>query len=236
MAENDDIGTADAHALLILDGAGFKAMIRAGRVKPVAPDRWRIADIVRARIKSLIEAATYYTTPHMAEAFGISHQRVAQLRDEGVLHYDGKNRFHRDDTTRAYTAWQRAQDRRAKTTTSESRVRDARATEIEIRTAERSRQLIAIDEALESNATICGYVRTEFGGLAARVTRDLPLRRDIEKAVNDSLARIATRLVEEAANLETGRVPVDAVADDAAGSMGETESALPAIGGPTGSA
>lgn len=233
MAEDHDIGTGDAHALLGLDAASFKTLTRTARVKPVAPDRWRIADVVRARIKSLIDAATYYTTPRMAEAFGISHQRVAQLRDEGVLNYDGKNRFHRDDTTRAYTAWQRAQDRTAKKTTSESRVRDARATEIEIRTAERSRQLIDIDEALESNAAICGYVRTEFGGLAARVTRDLALRREIEKAVNDSFARIASRLVEEAANLETGRAPFDAVADDAAGRMGEDESALPANGGAT---
>jgi hypothetical protein len=236
MAENDDIGTADAHALLILDGTEFKALAKAARIKPVAPDRWRVVDIVHARIRSLIEAATYYSTPRMAEAFGISHQRVAQLNAEGVLQYAGKNKYHRDDTTRAYTGWQRQQTTSKHRSTSESRVREARATEIEIRTAERSRHLIAIDEALESNAAVCGYVRTEFGGLAARITRDLALRRDIEKAVNDSFARIAGRLAEEARNLETGRAPVDAVADDAAGRMGEGEPKLPAIGGPTGSA
>ena len=236
MAENDEIGTAEAHALLILDGAEFKALARAARIKPTESGRWRIADVVRARIRSLIDAATYYTTPRMAEAFGISHQRVAQLRDEGVLSYDGKNRFHRDNTTRAYATWQRNQLKSLHTNTSEGRVREARATEIEIRTAERSRKLIAIDEALESNAAVCGYMRTEFGGLAARVTRDLVLRRDIEKAVNDSFARIASRCIEEARYLETGRVPVDAVADDAAGPMGEGESSVPAIGGDTGSA
>jgi hypothetical protein len=184
----------------------------------------------------LIDAATFYTVSDIAHAFGISDERVRRLTVEGVLKFAGKHRYHRDDTTRAYTAWQRDQQRLANRTTSESRVRDARATEIELRTAARARRLIEIDEALESNAILCGFVRTEFGGLAARVTRDLVLRRDIEKAVNDSLARIASRLDEEAANLETGRAPIDAVADDVAGSMGEDKSKLPAIGGASGSA
>lgn len=238
MAETDQdgtIGTAEARALLILDKTEFKALAR-GRVKPVAPDRWRIVDVVRARIRALLDAATYYSTPKIARAFGISDERVRQLTVEGVLRYAGKNRYHRDDTTRAYTAWQREHTTSVHRNTSESRVRDARATEIEIRTAERTRRLIATDEALESNALLCGVVRTEFGGLAARVTRDLVLRREIEKAVNDSFARIASRLDEEAANLEAGRVVDDAVADDVAGPMGEGEPKLPAVIGGAGSA
>lgn len=238
MADGQDpeLGTNEARELLALDAKEFKTLVRLSRVKETAPGRWRIADVVRARIKALIVQASFYTTPAMAKALGISDERVRQLMNEGVLKQSAYNKFHRDDTTRAYASMLRDQRHLVNRTTSESRVRDARATEIEMRTAERSRKLIPLDEALESNASVCGAVRTEFGGLAARVTRDLVLRREIEKAVNDCFARIANRLAEEGRRLATGGDADDAVTDDAAGSMGEDESALPADGGATGSA
>ena len=73
MPEIEDIGTVDARALVKLESAEFKALTVAARVKPVAPDRWRIVDIVHARIKALIDAATYYTTPGIARR--VRHKR-----------------------------------------------------------------------------------------------------------------------------------------------------------------
>jgi hypothetical protein len=54
-------------------------------------------------------------------------------------------------------------------------------------------------------------VRTEMGGVAARVTRDLALRRVIEKAINDALGRIVERLRRESAALRSGNQATDAV-------------------------
>ena len=222
--DDDDGSVAKAPILTMVDRPEFDKLPRNTRIT------------LRTRLRNVVEAATYYSTPRMARALGISDERVRQLTAEGVLRYAGKNKYNRDATTRRYCAWQRDESRLAARRGPESRVREARAIEIEMRTAERARRLIATEEALESNAAVCGFVRTEFGGLAARVTRDLVLRRDIEKAVNNSFARIASRCVEEARNLETGGATFDADADDAAGSMGEDESALPAVVGNTGSA
>jgi hypothetical protein len=240
MADKDDAGTVNTALavwlLLLNDPAELKGLVRAGWFQAIGPDRWKVSTIVQGRIRALLLAVSKYTGPQMANALGLGIERVRILTNEGVLKQSGKGKYDRDETTRNYVTWLRDQNRLANKTTSEGRVRDARATEIEIRTAERSRRLITLDEAQESNAIVCGTVRTEFGGFAARFTRDLALRRDIEKAVNESLARIADRLNAEALALATGRRADDAVADDDTGPMGEEQSQLSAIGSPAGSA
>lgn len=231
MADEPEQGTCDsalANRLLLLDDpTDLRRLARAGWFKPIGSDKWRVVDIVQGRIKQLMALAATYSTPQIASVLGLSAERVRQLTVEGVLKATGKARYDRDETVRDYILYQRDQNKLANRSTSESRVRDARATEIEVRTAERTRGLIPIDEAMDSNAILCGFVRTEFGGLAARLTRDLPLRREIEKAVNESLARIADRLNEEAENLAAGRVADEAVADDDARPMGGAQSQVP---------
>lgn len=229
--ESGIVNTPLATSLLLLETPDeLKRMVREGWFKPLAPDRWRIISIVHGRIRALMALAQVYDAGQLANALGITRERIRQLTLDGVLKTVGPKKYNRDQATRDFVHWQRDQNRHADKSTSESRVRDARAAEIEIRTAERTRRLITLDEALDSNAMLCGIVRTELGGLAARVTRDLALRRDIEKAVNDSLARIAHWLNAEAESLEVGRDADDAVADDDAGPMGGAQSQLPANG------
>lgn len=240
LEQQESAGTCDssvANRLLLLDDPGeLKRLSQHGWFRPIAPNKWFVVDLVHGRIKQLVALASTYGAPQMAGVLALTAVRVRQLTDEGILKTVAKGRYNRDDTARDYINWLRGQNKLANRTTSESRVREARATEIEIRTAERTRELISLDEALESNALLVGYVRTEFGGLAARITRDLTLRREIEKAVNGSLARIADRLNEEAENLAAGRVADEAVADDAAGRVGEAQPELPADIGTAGSA
>jgi hypothetical protein len=235
--EEGTCNSALAVRLLVLENAAeLKRLARAGWITPLAPDRWRIADIVQGRIKQLIAQATTYNAVQMAGALALTDPRVRQLTAEGRIKTISKGKYDRDATTRDYVIWLRDQNKLANTSTSESRVREARASEIEIRTAARTRRLVTLDEALESNALVCGLVRTEFGGLAAQLTRDLGLRRDIEKAVNGCLARIAARLIEEAAALRAGRAAVDAVADDDAGSVGGQQPQLSAVVADSGTA
>jgi hypothetical protein len=216
--------------LLVLENeVELKNLARAGWIKSLAPDRWRNADVVQGRIRQLLAAATTHNAEQMANALALTSARIRQLTIEGRLKTVSKSKYDRDTTTRDYVVYLRELNTTANQSTSESRVRDARASEIEIRTAERTRRLITLDEALESNAAVCGTVRTEFGALAARFTRDLVLRREIEKAVNDSLARIAARLVEEAAALEAGGAAAEAVADGDAGPVGGEQSQLSGV-------
>lgn len=232
MADHEE-GTCNSalavRLLLVENAAELKRLARAGWISPLGPDRWRIADIVQGRIKQLIAQATTYNAVQMAGALALTNQRVRQLTAEGRIKTTSKGKYDRDATTRDYVVYLRELNTTANLSTSESRVREARAADIEVRTAERTRRLIELDEALESNAVVCGFVRTEFGALAARFTRDLGLRREIEKAVNGCLARIAARLNAEAATLEAGGAVADAVADDDAGSVGGEQPQLSGV-------
>jgi hypothetical protein len=84
----------------------------------------------------------------------------------------------------------------------ENRVRDARTREIELRTALRACET---EEAISAMEDLAGMVRSEFGGLPARVTRDLVLRRMIDKELSVTFNRISARLQAEAEVLQTGK-------------------------------
>jgi hypothetical protein len=102
-------------------------------------------------------------------------------------------------------------------------VRDARASEIELRVAERERRVIDIDEAISAMQTVVGIVRTIMGGIAARVTRDLQLRRTIEKAINEGFELVVSKLREEVAALRGGGRSTATIAADDADGMGATQ-------------
>lgn len=91
---------------------------------------------------------------------------------------------------------------RVNTGTANNRLREARAVEIELRTAERLRKLCPIEDFATFIDLICGAFRSELGSLPARVTRDLPMRRVIEREINGVLTRVADICAANASRLE----------------------------------
>lgn len=85
-----------------------------------------------------------------------------------------------------------------------SKATEARTKEIELRIAERCRELIPLDDAKSEVARIVSDVRAEIVGLGARVTRDLELRRQIDQETDGILARLADRSQAAGLALETG--------------------------------
>lgn len=83
--------------------------------------------------------------------------------------------------------------KRASRTASESRVRDARAREIELRTAREEAKLIETDEAIASINEVLAILKSEAAGLPARVTRDDQLREKIATEVDDIFRRASDR-------------------------------------------
>jgi hypothetical protein len=75
-----------------------------------------------------------------------------------------------------------------------NRLRAARAEEIEVRVAERKRDLIGMDEAQLMVSMICATVGTELTNLPARITRDMELRRKIETEVDCARNRITAKM------------------------------------------
>lgn len=95
-----------------------------------------------------------------------------------------------------------------------SRVTDARADEIELRLAERRRDLIPQEDAIAVVDLVAGEVNKQFTGLPARITRDVRLRRDIEAHLNEAKQKIADAVRDARILAETGRDPTDPDAAD----------------------
>jgi hypothetical protein len=200
-----------ASLLMLPDASDLARLQREGWIASAGRDRWRVVEIVQGHIRFLKSTIATATTQELSAVFGISGMRIRQLAAEGWFKPAGKNRWNRDEATTGYIKFLRAEDRRSTKSAAENRVRDAKAREIEMRLAERARELIAVEEAETALDTIVGMVRTEMGAVPARCTRDLALRHVIEKAINDGLSRIVARLANEIATLQKGSPGTDAV-------------------------
>jgi hypothetical protein len=162
-------------------------------------------------------------------------ERIRQLVREGWIpkHGSGANtRYALVDVVQGYIRFRDDVERRQTKTAAATRISDARAREIELRTAIREGRLIDLDEATEAVEDLVGLLRSELSGLPARCTRDLQVRRTIETARNDILDRIADLAAEKARTLAARRNADAAIATDAAGRVGGAEPNPPAdIGG-----
>lgn len=182
------------------------------------------------------EGATIVSTAVICQLLILSRQRIDQLVKDGWIKRHSPGQFSLVEAVQGYIRFLRDETRRQNVSAADSRVRDARAKDIEVRTMQRLGRLVPLDAYEEMIDNLCGVVRSEFAGLAAAVTRDLILRRVIERDVNARLRRIAEHAMAEAIRLEAHRSPVDAVRTAGAGSMGGGEPDLPANGSGAGSA
>ena len=91
-----------------------------------------------------------------------------------------------------------------------SKATDARTREIELRIAERRRDLIPLDDAKAVVSEMAAMVKAEFIGLPARYTRDMTERRRLEQEVDGSFERIAAAARSAEAALATGSIDMAA--------------------------
>ena len=145
----------------------------------------------------------------------ISAERVRQLIKDGYIPRPVPGRTTLVGAVQGYIRFRDDADRRATKSASANRVTDARASEIELRLAERRREVIPREEAEAANAFVVGLVNEELNGLPARLTRDVPTRRKYEAEVDGSKARIAKALADAAEHLETSKpLPHSDTSDD----------------------
>jgi hypothetical protein len=241
MADNEAgiVSTALAVSLLALDTpAELQRLSREGWFKPEGPDRWRLVPLVQGFARAAKFTATTATTAQLAACWGVTKQSVGQVSAEGWFKpLDGRRGvFNWLDANAGYVRYLKDGSRRASKSAADSRVRDARAHEIEVRTAERLHRLVAIEEFEAMIEGICGAVRAELSGLPARFTRDLVQRRALEREIHGVLERLADTADTIAERVEKGRAADATVAANGAGSMGGDESDLSAVGRNSGSA
>ena len=80
----------------------------------------------------------------LAELLLTESSRISQLAKEGVFKRIGKGAYDLKESVQAYVRWQRDQQKRQTIISADSRVRDARARDIEARTAQRLGQLVPL--------------------------------------------------------------------------------------------
>jgi hypothetical protein len=144
----------------------------------------------------------------------LTQPRLSQLEAAGWITRVAPGRWRLLDLVQGYVASLKDDTKRSSQTATLSRVQEARAKEIEARTARDAGQTIAMSDALELVDVVVGGLKADLDGLPARFTRDMVERRKLEAEVNDVLTRCADRLDEEADDLNAG-----GTADQAASTM-----------------
>jgi hypothetical protein len=231
MAENEagTVSTALALSLLLMEHPDeLKKLQRDGYIKPIAKDSWRLADLIRGFAKSARDNSLLTDSATLARCWGLATSRISQFVAEGWLKTTGKKgHYSWFDANQGYVRWLRDEDRKTSKSAADTRMRDAKAREIEVRTMQRLSRLVPLDVYEEMIDNVAGVVRSEFAGLAAACTRDLTMRRIIEREVNARLRRIAEHAMAQAIRLETVRGTDDAVRADGAGPVGGSKPDLP---------
>lgn len=178
--EAGTITTEQAVMLLMLDKTSqLHALEEAGAFRPIVRDRYWIKEVVQGYIKHLREHQFDTDTNTLASCWGMTASRISGLCNAGWFKplpgkYRGK--YNWIEACGGYIKFLRDEDRRSSKSAADSRIKDAKARDIETRTQQRLGRLIPLDVYEEMIDNITGIVRTEFAGLAAASTRDLTMR------------------------------------------------------------
>jgi hypothetical protein len=135
------------------------------------------------------------TTANMARLLGFTRQNLENIAKSGWVKPSAPNCWPIIATFQGVLKYARDEGRRSSKSATETRVSAARAREIELRTAQRAGELCELDEVMAFTDEVFGMLRADFSGLPAMVTRDLSIRRDIERGVNEILNRMSARLI-----------------------------------------
>lgn len=170
-----------------------------------------------------------------AKLLDLSRQRIERLVSEGWIKRESPGKFRLEDVIGGYLKFMRQSPTRT-ASAGDARVRDLRAQELEVRTAQRLGKLAAVEEFDAMCGIIGGLFISELVGQPARVTRDLALRRVIERDVHGIRERVAVAAEQIAARLPDTRPLGAAIRNATAGSVGGGQSNLPANGADSGAA
>lgn len=145
----------------------------------------------------------------------LTPQRVNQLVSAGYIQRPKRGFTTIVSAVQGYIRFLKDEDRKNTKSHAASEAVKARADEINLRIAERRRDLIPQEDANLALDIVVGEVNKQFTGLPARITRDLRLRREIEAKLNEAKGKIAEALAAGRVVAETGRDPTDPDAADA---------------------
>jgi phage terminase Nu1 subunit (DNA packaging protein) len=134
----------------------------------------------------------------------LTRARLYELVQAGWIKAIAPNRYDPAEVAQGYIRFLKDEERRTSKTATLSRVQEARARQIEQRTARDAGQTIAMADALALLDDVVGGLKADLDGVPARCTRDMVERRKLEAELNDCLTRAANRLDQEGDLLKAG--------------------------------
>jgi hypothetical protein len=158
----------------------------------------------RGHISAEVAAALIRVTPRWLQ----------KLAADGWVKREARGQYTIKNTVHGYLDFRDDEARKATKTDGDKRVRDARAREIELRTAREENELVPIEEATAFVQGVIGAMTSRLNGLPAQITRDLNERRRIETILDRVRAEMDAKLAELAATYRNGPAADPADSED----------------------
>lgn len=141
---------------------------------------------------------TLVTLDVAAQLIMVTPRWVQKLTKDGWIPKSERGRYSLIGVVQGYINFLKDEARRASKSAADSRVRDARAREIELRVARQQADLIPYAEHVAILDEILGHIRAEMEGAPARITRDLGIRDELKGVIHGSLDKASRRLQQAA--------------------------------------
>lgn len=162
------------------------------------------ASILQARIGAAVAAKLIDVTP----------RRLQQFADDGVIPKQGRGEYVVTDVVKGYIAFLRGERKDSARAQHQNRVADARTREIELRIAEKTRELVNFEEVDGYVQELVGAFVAVLAGLPAEITRDINARAKIETIVDGHRKRLADLCAKRREAVVLGRDDVEATNED----------------------
>jgi hypothetical protein len=163
------------------------------------------SDRAAKRDKVRMVADDIATANSLATHLGCTRQNIARLTAEAIIEQRSDGHYDQTASRLRYIKHLRM-PRSSRGEADAAHVR-AKAEMLQIRIMERQRKLVLREDANALIDEICGVVLTHVSGMAARCSRDMAVRRAIDRVVYEvrtELAQVCTRMADE-----RGEPPLD---------------------------
>jgi hypothetical protein len=168
------------------------------RPRPPAKPNGKIPD---KNLGKADDAPRFVTASALGPHIGCSRQNVVKLADEGVIERRADGLFDQDQSRLRYIRFLQSARRNSARSEADAALARSKARLMELRIGQQERTLMRVDEALEVVDAITGLYLTKLSELPARATRDLSVRRSIDKVVREIRDELASECAKRVAEI-----------------------------------
>lgn len=166
--------------------------------------------------KAAAEIPVLVNTKQMAEFLDISSVWLNKMVQDGIITKHSRYEFDLKAVVHQFVAFREAhiKKRLGEQGSTTDRIKEAKVAEIARRLAREDRELITLEEAINTFDEITGIFISTLSGLPARITTVPRERPRIEAICDEERQRLADRFSEKRSALRSGQQAADAEAED----------------------